>query len=174
MSTKTAAGTALAAAMFALYACGGGAQETSATREGDSRREQAAARFAQCMRRNGVPDFPDPGPGGAFEITPETSRDAPRAAQERAHRRCASLLAAAGPPSAADRAVDAKAERRLLAFARCMRSRGVDIPDPRTPQGGGLAIPLPDDFDRDNPDPRYVRAEKACRPHIESLEGGAR
>jgi hypothetical protein len=48
-------------------------------------------------------------------------------------------------------------QQQMLAFARCMRQHGVDMPDP-TPDGS-----LPDRGSGLNPDdPRFKAAERAC------------
>ncbi len=47
-----------------------------------------------------------------------------------------------------------------LAFARCMREHGVDMPDPRVGgEGGGVAVTIDPEQMRS---PGFKRAEKAC------------
>jgi hypothetical protein len=49
---------------------------------------EVALKFAQCMRRNGLPDFPDPTADGNFRLGPDG--DSPK--YEAARQKCQSLL----------------------------------------------------------------------------------
>lgn len=59
----------------------------------------AAGRYAKCMRANGAPDFPDPGPDGYFPVGPGDgpgwNQDTPAAIK--AGQTCAPIVG--GPPS---------------------------------------------------------------------------
>jgi hypothetical protein len=56
-----------------------------------------ARRYAECMRTNGAPDFPDPGPEGYFdERSPEWDQDSESAV--RAYRLCAPIVGGSGDP----------------------------------------------------------------------------
>ena len=83
--------------------------------------------YAQCMRANGVPDFPDPGPDGQFGLTHGdggVNQDAPefRAATEK----CRALA-----PGGEHETLDASAVEQMRAFSLCMRENGLpDFPDP--------------------------------------------
>ena len=46
---------------------------------------EAGRQYAQCMRNNGVPDFPDPGPDGRFRGIGHEKQDTPtfKAAMEK-------------------------------------------------------------------------------------------
>lgn len=75
---------------------------------------------------------------------------------------------APSPSAAVDR------EAAMLAFARCMREHGVDVPDPAPAAGSGPtgAIRIGGD---DGIDPKaFEAANEACREHIEGLmpDGG--
>jgi hypothetical protein len=82
------------------------------------------------MRANGVPNFPDPQPGGGFEFHPSVSSPAFRAAQAE----CGKLLPdplASGDGSLPPR-VKAQALAQLRTVAQCMRQHGIaGFPDPR-------------------------------------------
>ena len=147
-----------------IGACGsGGGSAGTAIRTGSP----ADVAFADCMRGHGVPDFPDPLPGGGFprgggEQTP-TSRSAIKA--------CASILRAGqgtAGPTAGDRAA-------LLRFARCMRASGVpNFPDPLTRSQvppntnvlleGSMMFPLGSTIDPGSP--AFQRANGACSQQI--------
>lgn len=176
----------LVAGSVALAGCGGPAEGAGVATAGGSATpsasatpslsaEDAALKFAQCMRAHGV-DMPDPtfnGSGGvAIRIqggaTPQKVQKAQEACKQYMPR-----LGGNGPGK-----LDAAAQDRALKFAQCMRDHGVDMPDPDF-SGGGVQLraragsssgsgsknvgqgPNPDD-------PTFQKAMKACR----SLLGG--
>jgi hypothetical protein len=64
-----------------------------------AQQQEAALKFAACVRSNGVPDFPDPTPDGPLIDTnriPSTNTPGGRSALHAAMQRCSSLSAAAG------------------------------------------------------------------------------
>ncbi len=64
-----------------------------------SQQQQAGLRFAQCIRENGVKDFPDPLPDGPLIDTnriPSTSEPAGMSALHAAMQKCSDMAAAAG------------------------------------------------------------------------------
>lgn len=102
---------------------------------------------AQCMRRHGVPDFPDPtqDPGGGVGFTISTSPGSRTLTVDGTTFSGPTFTSAAktcrfgGPPTGAAAVVPASQKARLVAFARCMRAHGLDWPDPTFPAGGGVA-----------------------------------
>ena len=79
---------------------------------------------------------------------------------------------AQGGGAGGDRAAGAR--DAAIAFARCMRANGVDMPDPRTDENGVL-IAGPGDgqapgADGARPSSRLRTAEQRCRRHLEDLE----
>jgi hypothetical protein len=155
--------TAVLSVALALAGCGGssnqgvahlsrgkGASSPSSQANGTSPEstanpQQQELAFAKCMRSNGVPNFPDPGPeGGVSRLPAGTNPAAPafRAAQVR----CQKLMPGGGPPSTTHPSAQTLA--RFLRVAQCMRRRGIyDFPEPRTsvpsnpfPSGGGGVI----------------------------------
>jgi hypothetical protein len=123
--------------------------------------------YSACMRKNGVPKFPDPDSDGALRLKagPGTGID-PDSAQFRA---AAKACAKAGPPSKGgpSPAQRAKDREQMLAFAACMRRQGLPkFPDPTN---GGLVIKRGGDIDPESP--QFKEAEKACE---DLLPGAAR
>jgi hypothetical protein len=124
----------IAAASVALLAtaCGGSTAPGPASAGSPNGPASAGPlAFSQCMRSQGIPDFPDPGGGGS--IPKETAQElgVSDSQFQAAQTTCGHLLPSAdqpGPPS--------QAELRLawsdsLKFAGCMRSHGVrDWPEP--------------------------------------------
>jgi hypothetical protein len=105
--------------------------------------------FAECMRANGVPTFPDPKPGrGAlFAIPSGTSPAAP--AFRAAEAKCQKLLGGGFPSPGAATHPSAQTLAKLLRISICMRQHGISqFPDPTTtrpvnPTGVGVIT----DFD---------------------------
>ncbi|GAA3516942.1 hypothetical protein GCM10022234_10350 [Aeromicrobium panaciterrae] len=91
---------------------------------------QASVKFAECMRDNGVPEFPDPGADGELtldSVANGSSIDTDGAAWKTATAACKDLEPAGftGHKRSAAQQVEA------LKFAQCIRENGVeDFPDP--------------------------------------------
>jgi hypothetical protein len=86
-------------------------------------KQEKAVKFAECMRANGVPHFPDPDPKGEFnfgvDVTPDVWTKAVDA--------CKALK----PPGALSAKRTPKEQSSSLRFAQCVREHGVkDFPDP--------------------------------------------
>jgi hypothetical protein len=82
-----------------------------------------AVKFAECMRANGVPHFPDPDPKGDFNFGVDVSRDVWLKAIDA----CKALK----PPGALSSKRTPKQQVASLRFAQCVRDNGVkDFPDP--------------------------------------------
>jgi hypothetical protein len=117
-----------------------GAGETEESQRG----ADAALEFAQCMRDQGIEDFPDPeiGDDGTVQLVPGgVDLDDPevQAAQEE----CQSILDQGQLSDAPDEEQQAEQEAQILAFAQCMREHGIDFPDPDVSGGAVLAQPGP-------------------------------
>jgi hypothetical protein len=179
-------GLALALALGAA-ACGGSPDgDGVATLGGDGANDQqtgsgsakkdpqeAALEFARCMREHGV-DMPDPevDSQGRIRVTvgnPGSKGNPPDPKKlEAAQQACGNLLGGGGE---APGELDPKAQDAMLAFARCMREHGIDMPDPT---GNGLVF---NSKRGQGPDPRSSRfkeAERACDHHLADLRGGER
>ncbi len=161
---------------FALVvaACGGQSDDavasladTTATTleaETEADSEELLLEFAQCMRDNGVSDFPDPTLDADGNIRPfgngggqgdlGVDRDTIQAAQEEC------------TPIVEDLALNffranrGQIEDLLYEFASCMRDKGIDMPDPDFSEGplaGGGPF---GDIDRE--DPEFQEAAETC------------
>ena len=92
-----------------------------------------ALAFARCMRANGVPNFPDPQPGGGelFQIPAGANPAAPAFAAARA--KCQNLLPDGRLPPGSGPPPSDQTLAKLVRIAECMRQHGIsDFPDPRT------------------------------------------
>jgi hypothetical protein len=149
---------------LAVAACGGGGgkgdgvaslggdQATSTTSPGGGDSTQADLAFARCMRQHGI-DMPDPKVDAdgrtEWQLPPGVGPDDPKLkAAQQACKRYRPNGGQAQRPSP-------QQQQEMLAFARCMRQHGIDMPDP-TPDGGV-------DMRGIDPDgPRFKAAERAC------------
>jgi hypothetical protein len=55
--------------------------------------------------------------------------------------------------------------RQLLAWARCMRQHGINLPDPQLSGDGGIAQQVPRGDGKGPNDPKFKAAEQACKQH---------
>jgi hypothetical protein len=100
----------------------GGGNNIAATHE-------QAVKFAECIRDNGVTEFPDPDASGTFAygIKAGSSLDPSTAAWKKAIGACKDLE----PPGALGGKASPQEQKARLKFAQCMRDNGVqDFPDP--------------------------------------------
>ena len=106
---------------------GSGGDNTAATR-------QKAVKFAECMRHNGVSQFPDPDASGQLTIDGVlngSSLDPKTPAWKNAIGACKDLE----PPGFVGHKRTAQQQEAAIKFAQCIRKNGVkDFPDP-TPDG---------------------------------------
>jgi hypothetical protein len=129
-------------------AAGAGATSSTAPGAGGSR----PLAFARCMRANGVPNFPDPTPGGR-PLFSTTGINPSSPAFQAAQAKCHGFMALPGGPGAPSVSPQQKAQSlaKLRKIAVCMRAHGVsEFPDPRTTPPSSQADPGPGvitDFD---------------------------
>jgi hypothetical protein len=118
------------------------------------------------MRRNGVPNFPDPNSQGNLVITPDDAVDPSSPGYERARSDCKKL----GPEGAgASGMTPAQHARALVAMTRyvdCMRKHDIPMPDPFSGPDGGVGISLPRSVDPGSQ--QYERADAACKHFLPS------
>lgn len=109
--------------------------------------QEALLAYVACMREHGV-DMPDPqfaGDGGVTTFVEGENGNAQGftggpgdPAWQEAQDACGSLMG--GTVRDLDPAQQAEMQAQALAFARCMRAHGVDMPDPRFDANGGVTI----------------------------------
>ena len=131
--------------------------------------QEAALEFARCMRGQGI-DMPDPqvdeqgrvtmrigpGPGAGKADRPDPKKF------QAAEKACGGLMGAGDGPGQ----IDAKARDAMVAYARCMRAKGIDMPDPT---GDGMVLR---NDPGEGPDPTsadFKAADRACNHHLSSL-----
>jgi hypothetical protein len=144
---------------------GGATTTTNGTGKGSDRDpQQAALDFARCMREHGV-DMPDPEVDDQGRIRVRVggagSRPDPRKL-EAAQQACGDLMGGGD----GDRQIDPAQRDAMVAFARCMRERGIDMPDPT---GDGLVVRRDGDSGPDPESEAFKAAEQACDHHLANL-----
>ena len=168
------ASVVVAVAAFSLLAagCGGGgssvvasvASTTTATTT--STTQNGLLAFSECMRSNGVPNFPDPQRfvGGNVKLT--LHQLAPSQAALNA---CSHLLPTNGGSGSQQTAQQQRTQvADGLSFARCMRSHGVShFPDP-TAQGQ-LTVEMVQAQGIDVHSPAVLQAVQTCLPASHGL-----
>jgi hypothetical protein len=118
-------------------------------------------KFSACMRKHGVPSFPDPDGQGAITIHSGMGIDPGSPAFRSARAACEKLLPNGGEPTPAQ---IAQRQQQLLAFSACMRAHGIkDFPDP---SNGGLQVHSTPGSDINPNNPAFQRAQQACRKYM--------
>ena len=116
------------AALVMLALLGAGCSNVAAQSRADSRSQ--SVKFAECMRANGVRQFPDPDASGALTIDAVangSSIDTNSATFKQAIDACNDLQ----PPGFVGQKRTAQQQENALKFAQCIRDNGVkDFPDP--------------------------------------------
>jgi hypothetical protein len=202
-------GTALVLAAVVVAACAGSPAPSVATLAGSDATpapgasatpaaslspEDAMLAFAECMRDHGI-DMPDPvivgtgsAVGGVFQGSagvdgssedPGPARPDPKEI-EAASEACRQYLP--GPAEGAPQ-LTTEQQDAMLAFAKCMRDHGIDMPDPVFGQGGGFSIQVgggdggPGTNASGGPDPfspEFQAAQEACGEILaDAMPGGA-
>jgi hypothetical protein len=123
--------------------------------------EQAALEYTQCMRENGV-DMADPGANGELRLE---VRPGERQKVEKAQRACEHLLEKARPKLSEEQ--QNAMQDALLAFAKCMRKNGIDMPDPVFGEGGKVTQRDSSGRGLNPDDPKFKKAEEACSPILD-------
>ena len=152
-----AAGCAKPADSDGVATAGNGASPTASPSAAAGFDKDAGLRLAQCMRENGVPNFPDPQlqeGGGTRLIMPEgvSPQDADAAMQK-----CKQYAPNGGTPPK----LNPEQVERARQMAKCMRANGVpNFPDPGA--DGRLSVNL-NDLGLTPDDPKMKAAEEACK-----------
>jgi hypothetical protein len=149
------------ASHVAAAASGGGSGSSSAL-------VKQAVKYAQCMRKHGEPDFPDPDRAGSFSIAGLASLDRNSSQFQSAANDCQALRPV---PSAQALTQDNTA---LLKFSTCMRSHG-ELNFPDFDLGSGSAARVARQYLKsiDPLAPAFQAAFQACRPLLPPVIGSA-
>lgn len=146
---------ALAALALGVAGCGGGSSNSGSASGGGGSDSTKLVQYAQCMRKNGVPSFPDPVNGQLqLTVTQGGPLDPTSPQFQAAQKACKSLE----PPGLQSGSAQSNQQQsQALKFAACMRKNGVaNFPDPQN--GAFLA-----GRDIDPNSPQFKSAMAACR-----------
>jgi hypothetical protein len=130
------------AASAGLAACGSSSSPSSSA----NARFQARLKLAECFRAHGV-NVPDPSPTG--EGGPSSPGGSPvfKALQNYSRTQVLSAFGAcraeavqAFPALSLSPAQRAQRQQQLVKFAQCLRSHGLNVPDPTVNGGGGFGF----------------------------------
>jgi hypothetical protein len=138
-------------------------------------REAALLKAAQCMRANGVKDFPDPTVDSSGNVRPggngQQAFDRNDPNVRKAFQACQKYFAAARPQFTPEQ--QQQLQDTLLKYAKCMRQNGYDMPDPQFGTGGGgPGGGLFRDINRS--DPTFQKANTACQSILAGAFPGGR
>jgi hypothetical protein len=167
---------------LAVAACGGGKangvaslngskQPTATTSASSKDFKQAALAYARCMRQHGI-DMPDPQFNGN-KVTQQLKRapgskgpDDPKF--KAAQQACQKYMPNGGQLTKPN----PQQQQQLLAFARCMRQHGINVPDPG-PNGGGIVVKRGSGGNGPNQDdPTFKAAQQACQKYLPNAGKG--
>jgi hypothetical protein len=175
-------GTLVAGALVTIAllaaACGGGARPSGVASLGKTTPSSAAAggvattlppgdtvekhyeqalKFSECMRSNGIPNFPDPSSTGGIDIGPSSGIDPQRPQFQAAQKACRKYF----PAPDLSKAEIAQREAQALEFAKCMRANGVpNFPDPQFGANGAESVGPVAGVDPNSP--AYQAATNKC------------
>jgi hypothetical protein len=129
--------------------------------------EDAMLAFARCMREHGV-DMPDPDTSGGNGVVTFSAGavageklDGDTNKFQEAHEACKDLMGDAGPQNMSPEQQQ-EMQDQALAFSRCMREHGVNMPDPSFDGEGHVTMTIGDDNGIDPTDPKFEDAQQAC------------
>jgi hypothetical protein len=127
-----------------------------------------AVQYSECMRENGVPEFPDPENGRlTLRAGPGSGIDPNSAEFQAAQEACQDLAPQGGQAGGGQ---NEQLQAQVLEFAKCMRENGVpNFPDPQV-SGGGVRMQLPQGVDQNSP--QFQSAQQACQDLLAGPGGG--
>jgi hypothetical protein len=157
-----------AALAVGVSACGSASSSSSTAAasagtsvSSSSARYQARVNLAKCFRAHGI-NVPDPSPnGGVPEGIGKALQSYSQSQIDAARQACQQYLTQAFPQLNLTPAQQAQFRQQFVKWAECMRSHGIDIPDPST-SGGGFGLRRSfGSVDRNSP--AFQSASTACQ-----------
>jgi hypothetical protein len=181
LARRVAAVAVVGVSSLLVAACGGGQartgvaglahRKTVTTSRSVSSFDASGLEYSVCMRKHGVPEFPDPIINGYhYSLNVSGTAGAPAPVFQAAQQACAKYSPSFVPPGS----VTASYLKQMLAAAECMRAHGViGFPDPTTSPGfkgtvfkgtlietNGVYFAIPSSVDLSSPSVQH--AASAC------------
>lgn len=131
-----------AAVVLSATACSGDGGSGSGTKSGGSAsdnsktEEDQALEHRKCLRKQGL-DVPEPKPGENGHGITINGGGKSKKEMEKAFKACQDKAVGGGPKELTQAEKD-----KAVAFARCMRKNGFDMPDPKFDGGAMQAAPM--------------------------------
>ncbi|AWL86837.1 hypothetical protein AMK14_06540 [Streptomyces sp. TSRI0445] len=151
-----AAACALAAALaLTATACsgdGGGTKGGGSASDSKKTKEDQALEHRKCLREQGL-DIPEPKPGENGMGVTIDGGSMGKEKMEKAFKACEDKAVGGGPKEMTQAEKD-----KAVAYARCMRQNGFDMPDPKFDGGAMQAAPALKSKDMK----KFEKANKAC------------
>ncbi|MFF2698644.1 hypothetical protein ACFVUQ_09810 [Streptomyces cyaneofuscatus] len=162
MSVLTARRRSLAAAcllattvVLSATACsgdGGGTKSDGSSSGSKKTKEDQALEHRKCLREQGL-NIPEPKPGeNGMGVTIDGGSKG-KQEMEKAFKACQDKAVGGGPKELSQAEKD-----KMVAFARCMRKNGFDMPDPKFDGGMAQAMPALKGSEMK----KFEKANKAC------------
>lgn len=152
----TAAACLLAATVvLSATACsgdGGGTKSGGSASDTKKTKEDQALEHRKCLREQGL-KIPEPKPGEAGVGITLDGGGMSQQEMEKAFKACQDKAVGGGPKELTQAEKD-----KMVAFARCMRKNGFDMPDPKFEGGAMQAAPALKAEDMK----KFEKANKAC------------
>ncbi|MFB6663981.1 hypothetical protein [Streptomyces sp. CS147] len=153
---SVAAACALAAALaLTATACsgdGGGTKDGGSASDSKMTKEDQALEHRKCLREQGL-DIPEPKPGENGMGVTIDGGSMGKEKMEKAFKACEDKAVGGGPKEMTQAEKD-----KAVAYARCMRQNGFDMPDPKFDGGAMQAAPALKSKDMK----KFEKANKAC------------
>ncbi|MFE9013239.1 hypothetical protein [Streptomyces cyaneofuscatus] len=162
MTVRTARRRTIAAAcllattvVLSATACsgdGGGTKSGGSSSGSQKTEEDQALEHRKCLREQGL-DIPEPKPGeNGMGVTIDGGSKG-KQEMEKAFKACQDKAVGGGPKELSQAEKD-----KMVAFARCMRKNGFDMPDPKFDGGMAQAMPALKGSEMK----KFEKANKAC------------
>ncbi|MEV5583665.1 hypothetical protein AB0L39_34560 [Streptomyces parvus] len=150
-----AAGALAAALALTATACsgdGGGTKDGGSASDSKKTKEDQALEHRKCLREQGL-DIPEPKPGENGMGVTIDGGSMGKEKMEKAFKACEDKAVGGGPKELTQAEKD-----KAVAYARCMRQNGFDMPDPKFDGGAMQAAPVLKSKDMK----KFEKANKAC------------
>ncbi|OKJ31170.1 hypothetical protein AMK23_00955 [Streptomyces sp. CB02130] len=143
---------ALALTATACSGDGGGTKDGGSASDSKKTKEDQALEHRKCLREQGL-DIPEPKPGENGMGVTIDGGSMGKEKMEKAFKACEDKAVGGGPKEMTQAEKD-----KAVAYARCMRQNGFDMPDPKFDGGAMQAAPALKSKDMK----KFEKANKAC------------